>query len=56
MVLYLDPGSGAMLVQALVAGVAGVIVFFKYQGRRVKAFFSKKPKVDGESDDRAAEP
>jgi hypothetical protein len=37
---YLDPGSGALLLQMLVAGVAGVVVFFKYQGRRVKDFFS----------------
>ncbi len=35
---YVDPGAG-MLMQALVAGIAGLVVFLKYQGRRVLAFF-----------------
>jgi hypothetical protein len=38
---YLDPGSGAILLQLLAAGVAGFVVFFRYQGRRVKAFFRR---------------
>lgn len=32
---YLDPGSGALLVQMLLAGVAGFVLFLKLQGRRV---------------------
>jgi len=47
---YLDPGSGAILLQMLVAGVAGVVVFFKYQGRRVKSFFSGKPSAEEETE------
>ncbi len=36
---YLDPGSGALLVQILVAGLAGLVLFVKMQGRRVLGFF-----------------
>ncbi len=37
--LYLDPGSGSLLLQMLLAGAAGVIVFLKYQGRRLRGLF-----------------
>lgn len=30
MLAYFDPGSGSLLVQALVAGSAGLLVFAKY--------------------------
>ena len=30
---YLDPGSGSMLMQLLVGGIAGLGVFFKLYGR-----------------------
>jgi hypothetical protein len=39
---YLDPGSGAILLQILVAGAAGVVVFLKFQGRRLKSIFTGK--------------
>ena len=32
---YLDPGSGTLIVQALLGGVAGVAVLFKTMGRRL---------------------
>jgi hypothetical protein len=35
---YLDPGSGGLLLQALVAGVAGAVVTAKVYWRRVKQF------------------
>lgn len=41
---YLDPGSGALIVQMLLAGVAGVVLFVKMQGRRVTAFFGRRTK------------
>ena len=41
---YLDPGSGALIVQMLLAGVAGVVLFFKMQGRRVLARFGLRRK------------
>lgn len=27
---YLDPGTGSLLLQAIVGGTAGVVVFFRY--------------------------
>ncbi|WP_162944753.1 hypothetical protein [Flavisolibacter nicotianae] len=48
--LYIDPGSGSYLIQAIVAGVLGVAFFFKSIVFSVRHFFSrffgKKPKAD----------
>ena len=52
---YLDPGTGAMLLQMLLAGVAGVVVFFKYQGRRFMRLFKRSPKAQ-DGDDAQANP
>ncbi|MBL0232304.1 MAG: hypothetical protein IPQ08_01415 [Chitinophagaceae bacterium] len=38
--LYLDPGSGSYLVQALVAGALGVVFFFRNILNYIKAFFA----------------
>lgn len=47
--LYIDPGSGSFLVQAIVAAVLGVAFFFKNFSLMVKHFFfrlfKKKPKT-----------
>ncbi|HUO45662.1 MAG TPA: hypothetical protein VM470_02385 [Acidimicrobiia bacterium] len=32
---YIDPGTGSILLQALLGGVAGLVVFFKTTGRRL---------------------
>jgi hypothetical protein len=37
---YLDPGSGSMLLQALLGGVAGVAVSIKMFGRRIFGIFT----------------
>jgi len=37
-IAYLDPGSGSLLVQGLVAGVASVVVMGKVYWRRAKRF------------------
>lgn len=37
--LYFDPGLGAMIVQAVVAGAAGVLLFSKGVMYKVKSFF-----------------
>jgi hypothetical protein len=35
---YIDPGSGSLLIQALIAGVVAVPIFFRHQiGRAVRA-------------------
>jgi hypothetical protein len=37
---YLDPGTGSMILQALLGGIAGLAVYLKTKGRRV---FRRKP-------------
>ncbi len=37
--LYFDPSLGAMIVQAIVAGVAAVVLFSKNAMYKVKLFF-----------------
>jgi len=41
-VLYFDPGLGAMLIQALIAAAASVIVFSKNVNAKIQNFFSNK--------------
>jgi hypothetical protein len=36
----LDPGSGSMLLQVLLGGVAGVVVSIKMFGRRIFSIFT----------------
>jgi hypothetical protein len=48
---YLDPGSGSMLVQLLVGGIAGVAVTAKLYWRRILRFFrirKEEPRLDQE--------
>ena len=48
MLAYLDPGSGSLLVQGLVAGVASAVVMAKVYWRRAKRFmgFGRDEPVD----------
>ena len=39
---YLDPGTGSMLVQGLIGGLAVVMSFLSLYWQKVKEFFSKK--------------
>lgn len=39
--LYIDPGSGSYLIQAIIAGVLGVAFFFKNIVFAVKHFFQR---------------
>ena len=36
---YLDPGTGSMLLQGLIAGLAAIISFLSIYWQKVKAFF-----------------
>lgn len=36
---YLDPGTGSILVQSLLAGIAGAVAVVSLYWQRVKAFF-----------------
>ena len=38
--IYLDPGSGSYLVQALVAGALGVVFFFRNIVTYIRTFFA----------------
>lgn len=51
MLKYLDAGTGSMLVQMAVAGVAGAAVFFKIGWAKITAPFRRK-----RSDDVVIEP
>ena len=49
---YLDPGTGSMLVQGLIGGVAVVMSFLSIYWQKVKAFFVKQePDTDIENKD-----
>ena len=48
---YLDPGTGSMLVQGLIGGVAVVMSFLSIYWQKVKAFFSKE-KADTDTADK----
>lgn len=42
--LYIDPGSGSYLVQAIIAAVLGVAFFFRNILTYIKSFFSRPGK------------
>lgn len=46
--LYFDPGLGAMIIQAIIAAVAGVVLFSKNLMYKIKLFlgFTKQQKDD----------
>ena len=52
---YLDPGTGSLLLQGLIAGIAAASVVLGGYWSRVKAFFSSAPK-DREAQGRPAAP
>ena len=39
---YLDPGTGSMVLQLLLGGVAGVVVVVKMYWEKVKDFFTRQ--------------
>jgi hypothetical protein len=43
---YIDPGSGSLIVQAIVAGVAAAGVMMRFYGRRLLTFLRiRKPEA-----------
>jgi hypothetical protein len=42
--LYLDAGSGSYLIQAIIAGVVGVLLYFKRIWLIIKSFFYRLKK------------
>lgn len=50
--LYFDPGLGAMIIQAIIAAVAGVVLFSKNLMYKIKLLFGlTKPTKDDVFDD-----
>ncbi len=41
---YLDPGTGSIILQGVIAAVAGAVVTLRLYWYRIKSFFSKSPK------------
>lgn len=41
MLLYIDPGTGSMLTQVIIAGVLGFIMFFKQLKFKIINLFKK---------------
>lgn len=39
--MYLDPGTGSVILQVLIAGLLGAGVFLRMFSKKIKAFFSK---------------
>ncbi len=42
--LYFDPGTGALIVQFLAAGMAGVLIFYKTVKLKIRSFLGLKDK------------
>jgi hypothetical protein len=57
---YLDPGTGTIIVQAVLGGVAGVAVLFKTVGgkfrRKNKSDDVAEPSSHAETDEQSAPP
>lgn len=45
-IAYLDPGSGSLIAQAVLAGAAGLAVFFKLGWRRITGPFRRRSTQD----------
>jgi len=50
-VAYLDPGSGSLLLQMLLGGVAAGGVALKLYFKRIRSFFRLRRRDDGAADD-----
>ena len=47
---YLDPGSGSMLIQLLLAALLGAGVLLRTQWKKLKALFGKKDSPNEQQD------
>lgn len=53
---YLDPGTGSILVQSLLAGIAGAVAVLSLYWHRVKAFFVNLRKSSRDTPSSATSP
>jgi hypothetical protein len=52
---YLDPGSGSILVQLLIAALLGIGIAVRASWGKIKGWFGVKPKADEDDDDDTAQ-
>lgn len=52
---YIDPGTGSMIVQGIIAALATGLLFFKIWWLRIKAFFCRKDKQEEQPDTHKAD-
>ncbi len=48
---YLDPGSGSLIVQLLVAAIVGILATFRFWKSRLLSLFGIRVETDEEDDD-----
>jgi hypothetical protein len=49
---YLDPGSGSLIVQVIIAGILGILVALKLYWTRITNFIlRRKPEIETESNE-----
>ena len=48
---YLDPGSGSLLIQMILAAVLGIGVGIRIFWKSIKAFFNRNKVTDSQSED-----
>ncbi len=49
-VAYLDPGTGSLILQALVASLAGAVVAITAYWQKIRTFFRRSPRNSEPSD------
>jgi hypothetical protein len=47
---YLDPGSGSIIIQLILAALLGIGVFVRIQWSRIKSLFGRKDSRDDDED------
>jgi hypothetical protein len=52
---YLDPGSGSLIIQVLVAIVVGILATFRFWKARLLSLFGIQPDTDDEDEDEGAQ-
>ena len=48
---YLDPGSGSMILQLVLAALLGLGIFVRIQWRKIKSLFGRKNTNDDDEGD-----
>ncbi|MBV6393552.1 MAG: hypothetical protein KPEEDBHJ_02794 [Anaerolineales bacterium] len=49
--LYLDPGSGSIVLQMIIAAILGAGVIIRSQWSKIKRWFGGKPAEDNDAED-----